>query len=138
MLSGLCPLGAGLPRLAAAAACTGLLSRTCNCLTRLGALRQRRVTFSAAAAPASPATAGAALAAATKLISLTVNGQQVQVPEGSSILTAATHLGIHVSTREAAGSCAAQPSRRPRVRARSAVPAAQLTFRHNAWLPCPL
>ncbi|PRW56960.1 ferredoxin [Chlorella sorokiniana] len=104
MLSGFTPLAAGLPRVAVAAACTsllntGLLSRG---LAR-GALRQRRkgLTSSAAAPAAASApeeAAGEAYAAATKQVSLTINGRQVQVPEGSSILTAATALGIHVQT----------------------------------------
>ena len=94
-------LAAGLPRLAVAAAC-------CSGLGHLRSLsralpRCRKGLMSSAAAPAAAsapeAAAGEAYAAATKQISLTINGRAVQVPEGSSILTAATSLGIHVRRR---------------------------------------
>lgn len=105
--AGLLPLAAGLPGVAVAAAC-------CSGLGQLRSLpralpRCRKGLASSAAAPtaasAPEAAAGEAYAAATKQISLTINGRAVQVPEGSSILTAATSLGIHVRRRQQDRAC---------------------------------
>jgi hypothetical protein len=41
--------------------------------------------------------AAAEYAAAARTVSLQINGHDITVPEGTSILTAATQLGIHVS-----------------------------------------
>jgi len=143
MLSAGCtPLAAGLPRLAAAAACCTVLG---HLLSLPSALRQRRkgVAFSAAPAAAGGATdaaAGEAFAAATKQVSLTINGRQVQVPEGSSILTAATTLGIHVSMAKGTH-WPLNPPTISRGHARSALPSAPrspfLTAVVNAACRCP-
>ena len=90
---------AGVPRLAAAACCTGLLALCGRLPTVAGSLQRSRAARSAssasrgaAAAGAPEAAAGEAYAAATKQIGLTINGREVHVPEGSSILPGAGML----------------------------------------------
>ncbi|KAL4452172.1 hypothetical protein ABPG75_007834 [Micractinium tetrahymenae] len=72
-----------------AAVCTALLPVAQRCLA--GAL-QRRGTSTSVAQEAEK------FARKTPMVSLSINGRQVEVPEGSSILTAATQLGIHIPT----------------------------------------
>lgn len=84
----------GLPPALPAAACALL-----PVVARLGRRGASTAAAAGAAAGAADAAAdaAAAFAASAKMVSMEINGQQVAVPEGSSILTAANQLRIHVS-----------------------------------------
>lgn len=105
MLSAACP---GLPALAGlqAAACTSALPHASRLV---GALVQRRSSASTVAEDA------AKFAEETPRSTVTINGRKTTVPEGTSILSAASKLGIHVSSSHAHPPAGLTPARRARL-----------------------
>lgn len=106
--------GGPLPPALHACVCGGLLQIS----NRLqGVLLQRRAAATTAAeggAARTVAEAGSAYAAQQRMVNCTINGHAISVPEGSSILSAAGQLGIHVSA-VAAAAAAAVAVRPPRL-----------------------
>ena len=93
--------GGPLPPTLHACVCGGLLQIS----NRLqGVLLQRRAAATTApegGAARTVAEAGSAYAAQQRMVNCTINGHAISVPEGSSILSAARQLDIHVSAATA-------------------------------------
>ena len=102
-------LACGLQQGLQACVCTSLLPQA----VRLAAWLQhgRRGATTADAAPGTVASDATAYASAAPMATIHINGHTVSVPEGTSILTAATQLGIHVRTSPPPA--AATPLHRP-------------------------
>ena len=90
-----------LPPALHACVCSGLLTVS----SRLSTLLSQRRGAATQGTPATTTTAaeeGSDYAAQQRLVNCTINGHAISVPEGSSILSAAGQLGIHVSSASAA------------------------------------
>ena len=86
-----------------AGACTGLLSRLGALQRCQPRLRQRPGHSSVAQGATQPAEA--------KKCRLTINGREAEVTEGTTILSAAAQLGIHVRCCRCRAPCAAASAR---------------------------